>query len=357
MPEEDLTGMASAERGTPSGRPVTESSVRPSAFGVSRTGILLIQLGTPDAPTPAALRVYLRQFLGDPRVIEAPRWLWWFVLNFVILPTRPKRSAAKYARIWDATTGSPLLHYTRRQAELLQAAMPQVPVRFGMQIGNPSLQSVVREMIEAGIERLIVLPMYPQYSATTTASAYDSLFHALAKERRVPTLRIVPPYYENTAYIDALVQGIQFDLAKLPWKPDHHVVSFHGLPIKYAERGDPYPIHVERTTELLLQKLGWPTESYTQSFQSLFGREEWLKPYTDDVLRRLAGSGVRRVFVVTPGFTADCLETLDEIGNESRHIFRQAGGEELHLCPCLNDQPQWIAAMRSIILDEAQGWI
>ncbi|HLW66218.1 MAG TPA: ferrochelatase [Gemmataceae bacterium] len=322
-----------------------------------KTAALLVQLGTPDAPTPAALRTYLRQFLGDPRVIEAPRWLWWFVLNFAILPRRPKQSAAKYARIWDPQTGSPLLHYSRRQTELLQELLPDLPVRFGMMIGNPPLGQIVREMIDAGLEKLIVLPMFPQYSATTTASATDCLFKALMKERRVPALRIVPPYYAHPAYIDALATIIREDLAKLPWQPEHYLLSFHGLPVKYVERGDPYPTHVQRTTELLLEKLNWPKDKFTQSFQSLFGREEWLQPYTDVALEKLAKSGVRRVFVATPGFTADCLETLDEIGHESAALFRNAGGEALRLCPCLNDHPAWIAAMKTLIVEEGQGWI
>src|SRR5438309_8825819 len=202
------------------------------------TGVLRIQLGTPDAPTPTALRRYLRQFLGDPRVIEAPRLLWWFVLNLFILPTRPSRSAAKYRRIWDAKTGSPLLHITRLQTEGLQKALPQVPVRFGMQIGNPPLAEVIHEMIGQGVERLIVLPMYPQYSATTTASAYDALFHALMKERRVPTLRVVPPYYEHPAYLDAVVAVIREEQVKLAWQPDHYVLSFHAIPVTYVQRGD-----------------------------------------------------------------------------------------------------------------------
>src|SRR5262245_54665489 len=323
----------------------------------STTAVLLIQLGTPDAPTPAALRPYLRQFLSDPRVIEAPRLLWWFILNFLILPRRPRQSAAKYQRIWDPVTGSPLLHWTRRQAELLQQAMPDVPVRFGMQIGNPLLRDAVRQLIASGTERLIVLPMYPQYSATTWASATDSLFHILEKERCVPALRIVPPYYAHPAYIDAVAAVIEDDLAKLAWKPDHHVISFHGIPIKYAQRGDPYPSHVERTTQLLHNRLGWPKESLTQSFQSLFGRDEWLKPYTDSVLEQLAKGGARRVFVATPGFTADCLETLDEIGHESADLFRRAGGDQLHLCPCLNDHPKWIKAMRAIVSEEGSGWL
>jgi len=323
----------------------------------SSLGILLIQLGTPDAPTAPALRRYLRQFLGDPRVIEAPRWLWWFILNFRILPTRPKQSAAKYQRIWNERTGSPLLHWTRLQAEGLQRLLPDVPVRFGMQVGNPPVATVVHEMIASGVERLMVLPMYPQYSATTTASALDVLFQALMKERRVPALRVVPPYYDHPAYLDAMATVIREQQAKLPREPDHYLLSFHGIPVKYVERGDPYPKHVERTTQLLLERLDWPNGRWTQSFQSLFGKDLWLQPYTDETLQKLARSGVKRVFVAMPGFTVDCLETIDEIGFEVREIFRHAGGEELYRCPCLNDHPAWLEAMRTLVAEEGKGWL
>ncbi len=321
------------------------------------TGILLIQLGTPDAPTPAALKTYLRQFLSDRRVIEAPRLIWWFVLNFKILQTRPAESAAKYQRIWDPQKGSPLLFHTIRQVELLREALPGIPVRFGMQVGKPSVDSVVREMIGEGIERLIVLPMYPQYSATTTASATDVLFKTLMQVRSVPALRIVPPYYEHPAYLDAMTAVIREELARLPWEPEHYLYSFHGLPVSYAEKGDPYPQQVERTTELLQQRLQFPAGKWTQTFQSRFGNRVWLQPYTDDVLEKLAKSGVKRVFVALPGFTVDCLETLDEIGHESAEYFKKHGGEVLHLCRCLNDHPAWIAAMKQILLEEGRGWI
>jgi ferrochelatase len=323
----------------------------------SSLGVLLIQLGTPDAPTVPALRRYLRQFLGDPRVIEAPRLLWWFILNFRILVTRPKQSAEKYRRIWNSETGSPLLHFTRLQTEALQKLLPDIPVRFGMQIGNPPLVSVVHEMIAAGVERLLVLPMYPQYSATTTASAFDTLFKALMNERRVPALRVIPPYYDHPAYLDAMTAVIGDALRKLPSEPDHYVLSFHGIPVKYVERGDPYPKHVERTAKLLLERLAWPAGRWTRSFQSLFGKDLWLQPYTDHTVEKLARQGVRRVFIAMPGFTADCLETIDEIGYEVREIFRKAGGEELHRCPCLNDHPAWVQAMRTIVLQEAKGWL
>jgi protoporphyrin/coproporphyrin ferrochelatase len=321
------------------------------------TGLLLIQLGTPDAPTRPALKRYLRDFLNDRRVIDVPRWKWWFILNLVILNTRPKKSAAKYARIWNPATGSPLLHYTRRQAELLQQAMPNIAVRFGMQIGNPSLGDVVRDMIGQGVDRLIVLPMYPQYSDTTTASATDSLFKVLMKTRRVPALRIVPPYYEHPAYLDAMTTVIRDELKRLAWQPEHFIYSFHGLPQKYADAGDPYPDQVLQTTRSLQDRLQFPDGKWSQTYQSLFGRGEWLRPYTDDVLANLAKNGAKRVFVTTPGFTADCLETIDEIGHESKELFRANGGEELHQCRCLNDHPVWIEAMKRIVEEEGRGWL
>lgn len=320
------------------------------------TGVLLIQLGTPDAPTVPALRRYLHQFLSDPRVIDEPRWRWWFILHLFVLPFRPRRSAEKYQRIWDVVTGSPLLHWTRRQTEELQKAFPGVPVAFGMQVGNPPLAATVRELIERGVDRLVVLPMYPQYSATTTASATDVLFRALMQERRVPALRIVPPYYDHPAYLDAMAALIRDELARLSWQPEHYLLSFHGIPIRYAQAGDPYATHVKRTTAGLIQRLGWPRDKWTQTFQSLFGREEWLKPYTEHTLVQLAKKGVRRVFVATPGFTSDCLETIDEIGREAREAFQRASGEQLHRCPCLNDHPAWIAAMTVLIREEAAGW-
>ena len=320
-------------------------------------GLLLIQLGTPDAPTPQALRPYLKQFLSDRRVIEVPAWKWWFILNFFILRSRPAQSAAKYQRIWNPTTGSPLLHWTLRQTELLQDQFHDLPVRFGMQVGNPSVAEVVSDMIRSGLERLIVLPMYPQYSATTWASATDTLFKALMKERRVPSLRIVPPYYDQPAYIDALVAVIRDELARLTWQPDHYLLSFHGIPIKYAQAGDPYATPVNRTTALLVQKLGWNRGQWTQTFQSLFGRDRWLKPYTEEKLIQLAKEGVKRVFVAMPGFTADCLETIDEIGFEAKETFKHASGETLHACPCLNDHPRWIEAMKQLVIEEGQGWL
>lgn len=321
------------------------------------TGLLLIQLGTPDAPTRRGLFPYLRQFLSDRRVIEVPRAVWTPLLYGVILPFRSGASAAKYRRIWHPETGSPLMHYTKRQTELLKAQFPDTPVRFGMMVGNPPVRKAVSELVAAGVDKLIALPMFPQYSATTSASATDALFGALMKERRVPAVRVVPPYYDHPAYLDALEAVLRDDLAALQWEPDHFVVSFHGIPRKYAQRGDPYATHVVRTTQALVKRMGWPRGRWTQTYQSRFGKSPWLKPYTDDVLEELAEKGARKVFVALPGFTADCLETVDEIGRESREVFLHAGGHELHNGRCLNDHPRWIEAMAQIVRDEGKGWL
>lgn len=321
------------------------------------TGILLIQLGTPDGPTPEALKPYLKQFLSDPRVIENQGWKWKLILNAFILRSRPKESAAKYARIWDPVTGSPLMHYTKRQTELLQARLPKLPVRFGMIVGNPSVRSVASKMVKDGVTRLVVLPLFPQYSATTTASVTDSLFKSLMQERYVPSLRFVNSYATHPAYLDAVEASLRNDLRQLTWTPEHFVVSFHGLPQSYAKKGDPYPVEVVRTTRELVERMGWKKSDWSQTYQSRFGRSAWLKPYTDDVLGKLAKRGVKRVYVALPGFTADCLETIDEIGRESREVFEHAGGEKLHSGRCLNDHPKWIDALERIIREEAGAWL
>lgn len=321
------------------------------------TGLLLIQLGTPDAPTADALKPYLRQFLSDPRVIENQGWKWKLILRLFILRKRPAESAAKYARIWDATTGSPLMHYTKQQTKLLQEQFPNNPVRFGMIVGNPPLRDTLKEMVDSGVTKLVAMPMFPQYSATSFASATDTLFTALKTLKRVPAVRVVPPYYDHPAYLDALEANIRADLAKLTWEPEHFVISFHGIPQKYAQAGDPYATHVVRTTQALVKRMGWPRNRWTQTYQSRFGRSEWLKPYTDDVLANLAKRGVKRVYIPLPGFTADCLETIDEIGNESREVFEHAGGEHLKSGTCLNDHPKWIEGMAAILRQEGQGWL
>jgi ferrochelatase len=226
-----------------------------------------------------------------------------------------------------------------------------------MMIGNPALGKTVSEMIANGVDRLIALPMFPQYSATTFASATDVLFKSLMKVRRVPALRVVPPYYDHPAYLDAVEATIRTDLAQLSWEPEHFVISFHGIPQEYAQRGDPYAMHVVRTTAALVKRLGWKRARWTQTYQSRFGRKPWLKPYTDDVLETLAKKGTKRVYVALPGFTADCLETVDEIGRESKEVFEHAGGEHLKNGTCLNEHPKWIEAMARIVSEEGQGWL
>lgn len=316
-------------------------------------GVLLMQLGTPDDASVPAVRRYLREFLSDRRVIEVNRVLWWFLLNGVILPFRPAQSAAKYRRIWDPREGMPLLKFTERQAaELGRCLGPGFRVAAAMRYGKPNLRDVVPLLCSQGIERIIAVPMYPQYSATTTASATDGLFTTLMKLRNVPAVSIVPPYYDHPAYLDVQAALIQEHLARLPAKPEFHLLSFHGIPQSYSKKGDPYATHVERTTQGLVERLGWQKGEWARTYQSLFGREEWLKPYTEEKLKELARRGVKRVFVATPGFTTDCLETIDEIGHEADMVFKEAGGAELHRCPCLNDDPRWIQGLATLVREQ-----
>ena len=325
-----------------------------------RIGVLLAQLGTPDAPTPAALRRYLRQFLSDPRVVESNRVLWWFVLRLLILPRRPRRSAALYRRIWSRD-GSPLLVISQSQARALEAALNRhEPERFkvalGMRYGSPSIASAVRELVGWGADRLLLFPLYPQYAAATTGSTYDEVFRQLSMLRFVPALRVVPPYYTHPAYIEALAQSVREAMTHLSRPPDKIIISFHGLPQRFIDRGDPYASHCEATAQSLAARAGWENGTYLISYQSRSGREPWLQPYTDETLVGLARTGVRHVMVICPGFVADCLETIDEIGHVGLEQFRAAGGETLQLVGGLNDWPRWIAAMTEIALEQLEGW-
>jgi ferrochelatase len=318
--------------------------------------ILLAQLGTPAAPTAKALRPYLRQFLGDPRVIEANRIVWWFVLNAIVLPRRPRRSAALYRRIWT-DRGSPLLLFSKAQVEGLQAALGDAArVELGMRYGEPSIASAMSSLLACGIDRILVFPMFPQYSGATTASIYDAVFEHLRGVRVVPALRFVPPYHAHPAYIGALTAIVREELGRLPWKPDRILITFHGIPRRYIDKGDVYRKHSEETARLLATALDLAPGEYEVSFQSRFGREEWLTPYTEEKLAEFPRNGVKRVVAICPGFTADCLETLDEIGNEGKRIFLEAGGEDLKLLPCLNAHPAWIEGMATIAREELQGW-
>jgi len=325
-----------------------------------RIGVLLAQLGTPDAPTPAALRRYLRQFLSDRRVVERNRVLWWFILRLLVLPRRPRHSAALYRRIWSRD-GSPLLVISRSQARALETALNRhEPERFkvalGMRYGSPSIGSAVRELLDWGADRLLLFPLYPQYAGATTGSTYDEVFRQLSMLRFVPALRVVPPYYAHTAYIEALAQSVREAMAPLPRPPEKIIVSFHGLPQRFVDRGDPYASHCEATARSLAARAGWENGTYLMSYQSRSGREPWLLPYTDETLVGLARTGVRHVMVICPGFVADCLETVDEIGHVGLEQFRAAGGETLQLVGGLNDRPPWIAAMTEIALEQLQGW-
>ncbi len=332
---------------------------------IQPVGVLVAALGTPDAPTAEALRPYLREFLSDTRVIDINPLLWQPLLRLVILRRRPARSARLYRRIW-MDEGSPLLVYSRAQAAGLQARLGgSCRVKLGMRYGNPSIASAMREFAAEGIERIIVVPMFPQFSASTTGSIYDGVNQAaygksgglrFGRKRAMPTLRFVPPYYDHPAYIDALKITLE-EATDRAGIPDKYLFSFHGIPQRYVDEGDPYRAHCETTADLLATALRLRPEQWTVAFQSQFGREPWLQPYTEDVLKNLGGEGVQSLIVACPGFTADCLETLDEIGNEGHEQFAAGGGEQFALAPCLNDHPAWLDALAIITREEAAGWM
>jgi ferrochelatase len=320
-------------------------------------GILVLQLGTPDAATPSALRRYLREFLLDRRVVDLPRAIWWPILHACVLTTRPARSAALYQRVWTSD-GSPLAVTTSAQARGLAACLAargdNVRVEVAMRYGRPSIDGALERLLGDGCERIIAVPMYPQYAGATTGSSLERVFTAVAGRRVVPSVRVVPPYYDDPAYIAALASAVREDLGD--WDPDHLVMSFHGLPKRYADAGDPYPQHCRATAEALTRALDWPADRWSLAFQSRFGREEWLQPYTDDVMRELAGRRLARVAAVCPGFTADCLETIEEIGITGREKYQRLGGGEYRLLSCLNTRQTWIENLTTIVSRELQGW-
>ena len=322
---------------------------------MSTTGLLLVNLGTPDSPATTDVRRYLAEFLSDPRVVEAPRWLWWPVLHGVILNTRPRRSAGAYRRIWT-DQGSPLLLHTRRQARALQEALGEgVYVVPAMRYGNPSIASGLQQLREAGCRRILVLPLYPQYSATTTASTFDAVVEELKTWRHIPALRLVDQYHDHPGYISALVASVR-DYQAEKGEPDLLLFSFHGIPQRYADRGDPYPQQCQRTAQLLAEALELAPDRWRLSYQSRMGREPWLQPYTSATLEKFAGQGVRHVQVLCPGFSADCLETLEEIAMENRDLYLAAGGERYQYIPCLNDRPDHIRALADIARNNLGGW-
>jgi len=333
---------------------------------ISKVGVLLVNLGTPDAPTPSAVRRYLAQFLTDPRVIEIPKWLWAPILYGVILLVRPAKSAKKYASIWTKD-GSPLLVHSQRQRTLLlgylgqrlkSAGLPAdlCPVELGMRYGNPSVGSALDKLRAANCEKILVLPLYPQYSAAATASAFDAVAAHLKYARRLPALRFVETFHADAGYIKALAQSVN-DYWMKNGRPAHFVLSFHGVPRRTLELGDPYHCFCQITGRMLARELGLSPDQWTLTFQSRFGKAPWLKPYTVDVLQKLGEAHAARVDVFCPGFVADCLETLEEIAMEGKGTFVKAGGGAFHVIPCLNEHPAWISAMADLAYRNLTGWL
>lgn len=326
-----------------------------------KTAVLLINLGTPDAPTAKAVKPYLRQFLSDPRVVEIPKAIWWLILNGIILNIRPKKSAAKYASIW-MQEGSPLKVNTERQAQQLQINLQQqlgnIPllVDYAMSYGNPSVPSVLAKLKAQNCQRILLLPLYPQYAASATASALDAAYTALLKTRNMPAVRSIKHFHDDAGYIKASAQNIR-DYWDIHGRPEMLVMSFHGVPQYTLEKGDPYHCECLKSGRLIAEELGLTQDQYKISFQSRFGKAEWIKPYTTATLIELGRKKTHRVDVVCPGFVADCLETLEEIAQEGREDFQHAGGGEYNYIPCLNDRPQWINALTDLALENLQGWL
>lgn len=324
-----------------------------------RVGVLLVNLGTPDGTDYWSVRRYLREFLSDRRVIEIPRFVWWPLLNLVILTTRPSRSGALYAKIWNKERNeSPLRTITRAQAEKLALALgPNIRVDWAMRYGNPSIGTAIAAMKADGCDRILVAPLYPQYSAATTATANDMVFTALLKMRWQPAIRTLPPYFDDPAYIEAQASALSEGLSRLDFEPEVVIASYHGLPKAYLLKGDPYYCHCEKTTRLLRARLGWAASKFRSTYQSRFGRAEWLKPYTIQTVQELAQQGVKRIAVVMPGFSADCLETLEEIAAENAEVFHEHGGTHFSAIPCLNDGPQGMGLIEHLVRRELSGWI
>jgi len=319
----------------------------------AKIGVLLINLGTPDAPEARAVRRYLAEFLSDPRVIEIPKLAWKPILHGIVLRTRPKKSAEAYNQIWT-NEGSPLRVIAHRQAEGLRARMQQLSIHYAMRYGHPGIATALDNMTREGCTKILAAPLYPQYSAATTATANDAVFAALAGMRWQPAIRTLPPYYDDPLYIDALATNLSRQLASLDFEPERLLLSFHGMPVRTLELGDPYHCHCQKTARLLGQALGREVDV---AFQSKFGRAKWLEPATDATLAAYPKDGIRRLAVAAPGFSADCIETLEELGIRGRHTFEQAGGEAFALLDCLNDSPESIAMLERLIERELAGWL
>ena len=332
------------------------------ALSTGRIGVLLINLGTPDGTSYWPMRRYLREFLLDKRVIEWPRIAWLPILYGIVLMRRPTRSGKLYEKIWNKDLDeSPLRTFTRGQAEKLIPRLsdlgPQIVVDWAMRYGTPSIGSRIALLKEAGCERLLVFPLYPQYSATTTATVNDKVFEALQAMRWQPALRTVPPYFDDATYIDRLARSIDTHLGTLPWQPDVILTSFHGIPQPYFDKGDPYYCHCQKTARLLRERMGFDKSKLRATYQSRFGPDEWLQPYTDKTVEALAKEGVKRIAILNPGFVSDCLETLEEIAVENAEIFKHNGGENFSYIPCLNDSDNGMAVIESVVRRELMGWI
>ena len=327
----------------------------------NRVGVMLVNLGTPDTADAKGIRVYLREFLSDPRVIENQGLIWKIILEGIVLRIRPGKKAVDYQKIWNTEKNeSPLKTITRAQAEKLASSIADhrhVAVEWGMRYGNPSLKSAIDKLAAQGCDRILVVPLYPQYSASTSATVVDKVAIALARMRNQPTLRVAPPYYDEPVYIDALAASIKKHLATCSFEPELIMASFHGMPQSYVDRGDPYEKHCIATTDALRARLGLDEKRLMLTFQSRFGYEKWLQPYTDKTIEDLAKKGLKRLAIVTPGFSADCLETLEEIAGENAEIFHHNGGEQFTYIPCLNDSDEGMDVIRQLVLRELQGWI
>jgi ferrochelatase len=325
-----------------------------------RLGVLLVNLGTPDSPSPTDVRRYLKEFLWDPRVVEMARPIWWLVLNGIILNTRPRRSAKAYAKVWT-DAGSPLLVISRQQRDALQQSLSEtlpgpVSVALAMRYGNPSIADGLAELRDAGARRLLVLPLYPQYSATTTASIFDAVTGELQRWRWLPELRFINHYHDDPGYIGALADSVREHWAE-HGQAERLVMSFHGIPQEYFMAGDPYFCECQKTGRLLAETLGLSDPQWLLTFQSRLGPKQWLQPYTDKTLAKLGADGVKSVDVICPGFSADCLETLEEIAMENRDTFLEAGGQDYRYIPCLNDRTEHVAALTQLVQRHLQGWI
>lgn len=329
------------------------------AFG--RIGILLLNLGTPDATGYWPMRRYLKQFLSDPRVIEEPKWKWWPILNLIILTVRPSKKGRDYATIWNREKDEgPLKTITRSQAQKLAARLGgegRIVVDWAMRYANPSTEARIRWLMEQGCERILLVPLYPQYAAATSATACDEAFRALIKMRWQPYIRVAPAYFDEPAYIEALAKSMQRDLENLDFEPDKIIATFHGMPEKYLQQGDPYHCQCQKTSRLLRERLGIAAGKWLTTFQSRFGNDPWLQPYTIDTVERLGKEGVKKLVVVAPGFSADCLETLEELDVENREVFMHNGGEKFAYLPALNDSEEGVDVIEAVVRRELMGWL